>query len=132
MADLEDIYLYTLDDLQQFIRENLQARQDAASEARTLIAEELQRFHASLRGQEAVPAIRALRTAAENRRAQTLEQAQRLLAAGKSPEEALEFLATTLTSRLIHAPTQALREAGEQGDAELVEAARRLFGLEPP
>ena len=132
VADLEDIYLYTLDDLQQFIRENLQARQDAASEARTLIAEELQRFHASLRGQEAVPAIRALRTAAENRRVQTLEQAQRLLAAGKSPEEALEFLATTLTSRLIHAPTQALREAGDQGDAELVEAARRLFGLEPP
>lgn len=132
VGELEDIYLYSLDDLQQFIRENLQARHDAAEQARTLIAEEVHRFHATLRGQDAVPAIRALRAAAESRRAQTLEQAQRLLAGGKTPEEALEYLATTLTARLIHAPTQALREAGEHGDAELVEAARRLFGLESP
>ena len=132
VGELEDIYLYSLDDLQQFIRENLQARHDAAEQARTLIAEEVHRFHAMLRGQDAVPAIRALRAAAETRRLQTLEQAQRLLAGGKSPEEALDYLATTLTARLIHAPTQALREAGEQGDAELVEAARRLFGLESP
>ena len=132
VGELEDIYLYSLDDLQQFIRENLQARHDAAEQARTLIAEEVHRFHATLRGQDSVPAIRALRAAAESRRAQTLEQAQRLLAGGKTPEEALEYLATTLTARLIHAPTQALREAGEHGDAELVEAARRLFGLESP
>lgn len=130
IAELEDVYLYSLDDLQQFIRDNLQARHDAADQARTLIEEEVHRFHVALRGQDAVPAIRALRATAEVRRQQTLEQAQRLLASGKTPAEALEYLATTLTARLIHVPTQTLREAGEQGDAELVEAARRLFGLE--
>ena len=130
IGELEDIYLYSLDDLQQFIRDNLQARHDAAEQARTLIEEEVHRFHVALRGQDAVPAIRALRATAEVRRQQTLEQAQRLLGSGKTPTEALEYLATTLTSRLIHVPTQALREAGEQGDAELVAAARRLFGLE--
>lgn len=130
IAELEDVYLYSLDDLQQFIRDNLQARHDAADQARTLIDEEVHRFHLALRGQDAVPAIRALRATAEVRRQQTLEQAQRLLAAGKTPAEALEYLAMTLTSRLIHTPTQTLREAGEQGDEELVAAARRLFGLE--
>lgn len=130
IAELEDVYLYSLDDLQQFIRDNLQARYDAADQARTLIEEEVHRFHLALRGQDAVPAIRALRATAEVRRQQTLEQAQRLLAAGKTPAEALEYLAMTLTSRLIHTPTQTLREAGEQGDEELVAAARRLFGLE--
>ena len=131
VGELEDIYLYSLDDLQQFIRDNLQARHDAADHARTLIEEEVHHFHVALRGQDAVPAIRALRATAEVRRQQTLEQAQRLMASGKTPDEALEYLATTLTARLIHAPTQALREAGEQGDADLVDAARRLFGLEP-
>lgn len=132
IAKLEDIYLYTLDDLQQFVRENLAARHDEAAQARLLIDEEVLRFHTMQRGQEAVPVIRALRASAESRREQTLEQAQKLLAAGKTPEEALAFLANTLTHRLIHAPTQALREAGEQGDAELVEAARRLLGLDRP
>jgi glutamyl-tRNA reductase len=129
IGQLEDVYLYSLDDLQQSISDNLQARHGAADQARLLIAEEVQRFHISLRGQDAVPAIRALRAAAEVRRLQTLDQARRLMASGKTPEEALEYLASTLTSRLIHVPTQTLREAGEHGDAALVEAARRLFGL---
>jgi glutamyl-tRNA reductase len=130
VGDFEDIYLYSIDDLQRFVTENLKAREDEAREARVLIEEEVGRFMASLRGQQVVPTIRELRTTAENVRAETLEQALRLLAAGRSPADAMAFLADTLTHRLVHAPTHALREAGAAGDQALVHAARRLFHLD--
>jgi glutamyl-tRNA reductase len=130
VAAFEDVYLYTIDDLQGFVDRNLQARQDEARQARVLIESEVARFMAGLRAQQAVPTIRELRGGAEALRAQTLEQAQRLLAGGRPPEEALAFLADTLTHRLIHTPTHALRQAGESGDEELVAAARRLFQLD--
>lgn len=130
VAKFEDVYLYTLDDLQQFVTQNLKAREDEAREARTLIEEEVGRFMQGLRGQHAVPTIRELRTNAELVRAQTLEQAMRLLGSGRSPEDALAYLADTLTHRLIHAPTHELRQAGEAGDEGIVSAARRLFRLD--
>ncbi len=131
VADFEDVYLYTLDDLQGFVSQNLQAREDEARQARVLIEEEVARFMTGLRGQHAVPTIRQLRSSAESLRAQTLEDAARLLASGRSPEDVLTYLADTLTNRLLHAPTHQLRQAGEAGDERLVDAARRLFDLEP-
>lgn len=130
VADFEDIYLYTIDDLQSVVDGNVSARQEEAREARVLIAEEVARFMAGLKGQEVVPTIRALRDSAEDVRAQTLEQARRLLHSGRNAEDVLSYLADTLTHRLIHAPTQALREAGQAGDARLVEAARHIFQLD--
>jgi glutamyl-tRNA reductase len=56
-----------------------------------------------------------------------MEQARRLLASGRSPDEVLDFLASTLTNRLLHAPTQALRQAAELGDAELGELLTRAL-----
>jgi len=130
VADFEDVYLYSIDDLQSFVTQNLKAREDEAREARILIEEEVARFMSGLRGQHAVPTIRELRTTAEQVRAQTLEQALRLVGSGRSTEDALAYLADTLTHRLIHAPTHALRQAGESGDEALVSAARRLFQLD--
>jgi glutamyl-tRNA reductase len=130
VADFEDVYLYTIDDLQGVVTQNLEAREGEARRARILIEEEVARFMSSLRGQHAVPTIRELRTSAEEVRAQTLEQAVRLLGSGRSADEALAYLADTLTHRLIHAPTHQLRQAGEAGDEALVSAARRLFDLD--
>ena len=130
VADFEDVYLYTIDDLQGVVSENLKTREHGAREARILIDEEVARFMSGLRGQHAVPTIRELRTGAESVRAQTLEQARRLLATGRPTEEVLEYLADTLTHRLIHSPTHALRQAGEAGDEAVVAAARRLFQLD--
>jgi glutamyl-tRNA reductase len=130
VADFEDVYLYTIDDLQGFVTQNLKAREDGAREARILIDEEVARFVSGLRGQHAVPTIRELRTTAEQIRAQTLEQARRLISSGRTPEDALAYLADTLTHRLIHPPTHELRQAGEAGDEALVAAARRLFRLD--
>ncbi len=113
VADLEDIYLFSIDDLQQLVDENRQQREVAAGGARELIVQEVARFLAESRAKEAGPAIRALRQQADGIREQTLEQSRRMLAAGKPPEEVLEYLANTLTNRLMHAPIQALRQASE-------------------
>ena len=127
VAELEDVYLYTIDDLREIIDENIKARQEEADAARHMIADEVERFMSGLKARDAVPLIRDLRGQAEAAREQTLEQARRMLAAGRPADEVLEFLAATLTNRLLHGPSMALREAAESGDAGLAEAAARLF-----
>ncbi|MDP9066168.1 MAG: glutamyl-tRNA reductase [Pseudomonadota bacterium] len=118
VAELEDVYLFSIDDLQQLVDENRQQRELAAGGARTLVVEEVARFLADVRAKEAGPAIRALRQQADAIRLLTLDQARRLLSGGKTADEALEYLANTLTNRLLHAPTQALRDASEIPAAE--------------
>ena len=127
VAQLEDVYLFSIDDLQQLVNENRAQREVAAGDARLLIVEEVTRYLSDSRAHDAGPAIRALRTQAEGIRQQTLEQARRLLAGGKSHEEVMEFLSNTLMNRLLHAPTQALRQASESADAELADAVTRLL-----
>jgi glutamyl-tRNA reductase len=127
VADLEDVYLFSIDDLQQLIDENRQQRAVAAGGARLLIDEEVARFLTESRAHDAGPAIRALRQQGDGIRLQTVEQAHRLLAAGKSVDEVIEYLANTLTNRLLHTPTQALRQAAELADSSLAEAITRLL-----
>lgn len=127
VAELEDVYLFSIDDLQQLVDENMQQREVAADGARLLINEEVARFLAESRAQDAGPAIRALRQQADGIRQQTVEQARRMLAAGKSTDEVIDYLANTLTNRLLHAPTQALRQAAELTDLALAETITRLL-----
>ncbi len=127
VADLEDVYLFSIDDLQQQVDENRQQREIAADGARLVIDEEVMRFLQESRAHDAGPAIRTLRTQADAIRQQTLDQARRMQSAGRPPEEVLEFLANTLTNRLLHGPTQALRQASELGDPAMAEAVTRLL-----
>jgi glutamyl-tRNA reductase len=129
VAELEDVYLYNVDDLQRVIENNLRLRHEAAVAAEAIVKAEALRFDRVLRMLDAVPVIRAVRDQAEAVKMQAIEQARRQLAAGRPPQEVLQFLAATLTNKLLHAPSAGLRRAGEEGDAELLEAARVLFGL---
>ncbi|HVN42307.1 MAG TPA: glutamyl-tRNA reductase [Steroidobacteraceae bacterium] len=130
VAELEDVYLFTIDDLQSVVNENMEGRRQAAREASELVHAEVERFENALRTREAAPLIRALREEADRTRRHTLEQAQRMLAQGRSTEEALEFLANTLTNRLIHPPSQRLRDAAESGDGEIIEAIAEIYRLD--
>ena len=127
VADFEDIYLFSIDDLQQVVAENKQHRATEADAAHVMIAQEVARFLSEARAKDAGPAIRALRAQSDIVRTQTVEQARKLLASGRSPEEVIDFLANTLTNRLLHPPTQALREAAELGDAQLAQTLMRLL-----
>lgn len=127
VADLQDVYLFSIDDLEQLVAQNREQRALAAGGARLLLEEEVARFLAESRAHDAGPAIRALRRHGDEVRLHTLEQAQRMLAAGKGPKEVLEYLAHTLTNRLLHSPTQALRQAAELDDPAIASALARLL-----
>lgn len=127
---LADVFLYTVDDLQGVIEENMAARREAAGEAEAIIEDRVEQFLAWQRSLGAVDTIKDYRARADDIRARTLEQARRMLEQGHAPEDALGFLAHTLTTRLMHSPTVALRHAGRDDRAELIEAARELFDLD--
>jgi glutamyl-tRNA reductase len=130
VSELEDVYLYTVDDLQGVVDDNLKAREEAAAQARRIIDVEVLRFAQTLKTRDAAPTIRSVRSRAEDIRSGVSEQAQRMLEAGRTPQEVMDFLSRTLTNKLMHLPSVSLRRAAEQGDEQLLTAARRLFGLE--
>lgn len=126
-ASLEDAFLYAVDDLKQIIERNLDQRRAGAREAEALIDLQVEHYLAWLRAQSGAGPLRQLRAEGEVARNEALTKALAELAAGRSPEQALELLAHTLTNRLLHTPTARLREAAEQGDLALLDAAQRLF-----
>jgi glutamyl-tRNA reductase len=130
VAGMEDVYLFTIDDLHKVVEENLKSRRVAAQEAELIVQSQVARFNEQLRGLDAVPAIRALREHAADIRDQTLEQARQRLAHGEPPEEVLRFLADTLSNRLMHAPTAQLRQAAHEGREQLIRDIHALFGLD--
>ena len=127
VGTLSDIYLFTIDDLQNVVNENMESRREAARDAKELIAREIEQFVQQLKTLNAGPVIRQLRQEADVVRAQTMEQAKRMLAAGRNPQEVLDFLGSTLTNRLMHAPSQRLRDAAERGDVDALRAVQALF-----
>jgi glutamyl-tRNA reductase len=127
VAKVEDIYLYTIDDLKQVIDENRRSREAAAREAEAIIELQVERYMAWRRALDLGNPVQDLRRQAESDRDDVLARASAMIARGKSPEEALAFLANTLTNKLLHAPSANLRAATLRGDTELIKAAARLF-----
>lgn len=131
VADLEDVFLYSVDDLKDVIEEGLQSRREAADEAEGIITLAVAHFDGVLRTMDAVDTIRTLRDRAGRARDDTVDEAMRMLARGEPAETVLHWLAHSLTNRLLHEPTVHLRDAGFQGDADALASARRLLGLPP-
>jgi glutamyl-tRNA reductase len=132
VGKLDDIYLYTVDDLQEVIQENLKSRQAAARQAEEMIDVQVNHFIAWQRSLDAVSTIRGLREQAEAHRDEVLHKAKQQLASGRDPQEVAEFLAHTLTNKLIHQPSIHLRQAGIDGRTDLLDAARELLNLPDP
>tara|TARA_R110002096_G_scaffold224584_1_gene413925 strand:- start:670 stop:1932 length:1263 start_codon:yes stop_codon:yes gene_type:complete len=128
-ATLEDIYLYSVDDLKQVIQENMQSRINAAEEAEIIIDDEVAKFYQWMRGQDVTDVIRTYRGQAEQHKNEAVDKATRMLNKGKSTEETLNFLANTLVNKLLHSPTEALKSAGAENHQELLEAAKKILGL---
>jgi len=132
VAALPDIYLYSVDDLQAVIQDNQRSRQAAADQAKMIIAGQVSIFLAWQRSLGAVDLIQHYRTQAEGLRDQTLHKAHRLLAAGKPAPEVLDYLAHTLTNKLLHGPSQQMRQASSTGQQAVLAAANTLFQLKQP
>ncbi len=129
VGELADAFLYTVDDLQDIVAENQSSREQAARQAELLIGEECQQF---MRWYQALPtqeSIRSYRQQAEQWQQEALQRAHQQLAQGAGVEQVLDELAHRLTNKLTHAPTEALRQAGESGDRETLALLQRSLGL---
>ena len=124
---LDDVYLYTVDDLQEVITENLQNRQQAAEQAQVIIEEKVEHYLDWQRSLVAVDVISELRSTAMEYSDAVLKKSVKQLAAGQDPEEVLQYLAHTLTNKFLHQPSTELRKAGEEERHDLIQAARRLL-----
>ncbi|HDP88983.1 MAG TPA: glutamyl-tRNA reductase [Thioalkalivibrio sp.] len=129
VANLDDVYLYTVDDLEEVIQENMESRQQAAAQAEEIVDLRVEDFMGWLRAQGAIGTIVAYRERAEAARHDVHEKAERLLAQGRDPQEVLEFVTRTLTNKLTHDATSALNQAAHEGDTELLHAAIQLLNL---
>ena len=129
VAELNDVYLYTIDDLKEVVQENMESRQEAAREAEKIIDTQVVDFMRWVKSLDAVPTIRALRESADALREAELERARQRHARGDEPAKVIEQLARALTNKFTHAPTDVLRKADHDGNSALLEAARRLFDL---
>lgn len=127
VGKLADVYLYNIDDLNAVIDENRQSREEAAQQAEVIIDYKVEEFVSWQRSLNAVDTIRYYRETAQEVSRHSLEKAQRLLAQGKSPEEALQYLAHTLTNKLLHDTTVRLDHAARAGRHELLDAANELL-----
>ncbi|MGD8483461.1 MAG: glutamyl-tRNA reductase [Thioalkalispiraceae bacterium] len=126
---LDDVYLYTVDDLQEVIEEGRQSREEAAQQAEEIIEQQVEHFMGWLRSLDAVDTIRAVREQAEEVRDEVMKNARRQLAAGKDPEQVLNELARTLTNKLVHEPSVQMSRAAYDGREDILDTARELFSL---
>lgn len=132
VAELRDVFLYTVDDLAEVVRDGLDARQGAVKEAEVIIDAGVHEFIHWMESRGVVPTIRALRDHAERQRRHEMEKALRLLAKGETAEKALESLSCALTNKFLHAPTQALNQAQAAEREAILDAVHRIYHLHTP
>jgi glutamyl-tRNA reductase len=127
VGNLDDVFLYTVDDLGKQVQEGHEVRQGAVGKAEAIIDAGVSNFMQWLGTREAVPTIRALRDQAERARRHELERALRRLNRGEPAAEVLEALSQTLTNKLLHPPTQALHQVHESEREALVKLLERVY-----
>jgi glutamyl-tRNA reductase len=129
VAEMDDVFLYTVDDLAQVVSAGLSSRQTAVTEAEAIIETGVGKFLHWIEGRELVPTIRALRDHAERMRRHELERAAKLLARGEDAQRVLEQLSQSLTNKFLHAPTHSLNNAQASERDALLETIARIYQL---
>ncbi|MDE2118195.1 MAG: glutamyl-tRNA reductase [Betaproteobacteria bacterium] len=132
VAELDDVFLYTVDDLSEVVRDGLDARQGAVKEADVIIDSGVADFVHWMESREAVPTILALRNHAERHRRHEVEKALRLLARGEETEKVLEALSNGLTNKFLHAPTHALNQVQGSEREAFLDVVHRIYNLHTP
>lgn len=127
--DLDNVYLYDVDDLQGVVDANISERRKEAEKAEDIISEEIDAFEKWVSSLDSVPTVIALRSRAE---AIKKEEVERLI--GRFPElgekerKAIEYMASAIVNKLIHPPTVALKEDAEDKEM-LIAVIKKLYGI---
>jgi glutamyl-tRNA reductase len=129
VGDLEDIYLYTVDDLQDIINEGLKSRQEAALMAEDIIETQVLHFMTWLKSLNAVSTLCRFREKAELIRDNCVNNAQKQLKNGKDPEKIITEMAKLLTNKILHNPSIQIKQAGIEERDDLIKAACTLFNI---
>jgi len=129
VAQLDDVFLYTVDDLAQVVSDGMSNRQEAAVNAEMIVAARVENFMHWLKKRDSVPTIIALREQAEAVRKAEFEKALKLIQKGESPEKALEMLSLALTNKFLHAPSHALNLAEGDAHEKLADTLKMLYQI---
>jgi len=130
VSDLENVYLYNIDDLQGVVDANMFERQKEAEKAEKIIDEEVETFLKWLASLDSVPTIRALRARAEEIKSEELSKLlHKMTDIGEQEKDAIEYMATALMNKLIHPPTAALKESTEDKES-IVALIQKLYGID--
>lgn len=127
VASLDDVYLYTVDDLGRVVQMGNDSRQAAVVQAEAIIDSRVQSFMHWMENRTVVPFIQRLNAGADSVRELELDHARKLLAKGVDPEEVLERFSRRLTQKYMHAPLQALNRSQEHDRGELIGILPKLF-----
>ncbi|MAS82594.1 MAG: glutamyl-tRNA reductase [Legionellales bacterium] len=129
IGDMDDIYLYSVDDLKDIVQDNLKNRQDAAKQAEKIVDAQAQGFMDWVSSLDAVSTIKALRGQAEQIKDEVIKKALIKLRNGADSEIVLLETARNLTNKLIHIPSSTLKNASAQNRVDLLQAAEELYSL---
>jgi glutamyl-tRNA reductase len=132
VAELRDVYLYSIDDLTEIVEANVSERRRAAESAEDMIVAGTDRYFREKRIRDAQHLLTSFRSRAEVLQLAELERARARLLNGENAEEVMKALARTLTNKLIHEPTIAIREASAEGRHDMLDYVRTLYGLDKP
>jgi glutamyl-tRNA reductase len=129
VGELDDVYLYSVDDLTEIVDANRQSRQSEVSKADIIIAEGVENFLHRLRSLDVVDTLKAFREKSAQTRDDELAKALRALENGNRPEQVIEQLARNLTNKLIHSPSIQMKKASAEGREDLIALTQQLFEL---
>ena len=129
VAELADVFMYTVDDIAEVVKEGADARQGAVKEAEVIIDSGVSDFLHWMDSRQVVPTIRALRNHAERNRRHEMEKALKLLAKGNDPQKVLEAMSNGLTNKFLHAPTHALNQVQGSDREKFLDVIHRLYHL---
>ncbi len=130
VADLRDIYLYSVDDLQEIIDQNLSVRIEAAEEADAILHDELKNFRSLDDAREANRTLMRFRQHHDDIKVKELEKALSRLRNGDDAEEILNTLANQLVNKIMHVPSVELKGAASDGRQELLDAITQLYQID--
>ncbi len=130
--DIDDVYLYDIDDLQSVVTANIKERRKEAAVAEEMIEKDVEQFAAGLSSLDVVPVIVALREKMEAIRTQELKKTlSRMGELSDKEKNALEALSSGIVNKILHHPTVILKQHSNSDEIHhYLEAARKLFNLE--
>lgn len=129
VGELDDVYLYSVDDLKDIIDENMKEREQEAQKSTYIIEQSIAEFNASQRALQAVDSVKAFRESATAVRDVELSKALQALSKGQNPEAILQQLAKGLTNKLIHSPSIQMKKASERGELSKLAWAHELLDI---